>query len=250
MRTIDLAGKAAIITGGTRNIGRGIAQCLAEAGADVALFYRVNAEAASRAREEIRASTGRRAEVYCVDVADEAALDAGVDKALGEFGGAFPIVVHNATRHDYSAGTMPDVSTVQWRGTLAVNLDAAFFLTRTLLRREGALPPGSSIVFVASGRGHGAAAGHAAYGTAKAGLIHFGAMLAQDVGPRGVRVNVVSPGATDTDHCPEEDKPAIIARAALRRMGTPADVAGAVLFFASDLSAFVTGQWLQVNGGG
>jgi 3-oxoacyl-[acyl-carrier protein] reductase len=145
---------------------------------------------------------------------------------------------------------MPDIRTDQWRGTLAVNLDAAFFLTRALLRREGALPPGSSVVFIASTSGHDPTAGRAAYGTAKAGLIYFAAMLAQDAGPRGVRVNVVSPGVTDTDHAPEEDKPGAIARAALRRLGTPDDVAGAVLFFASDLSAFVTGQWLRVDGGG
>jgi NAD(P)-dependent dehydrogenase (short-subunit alcohol dehydrogenase family) len=250
MRTIDLSGKAALITGGTRNIGRAIAQYLAEAGADVALFYRIDDEAATRAREEIQASTGRQAEVYRVDVEDEAAVEAGVEAALADFGGAFSIVVHNAAHLQRACGgRMPDIRTDQWRGTLAVNLDAAFFLTRTLLRREGALPPGSSIVFIASGRGHGAAAGHAAYGTAKAGLIHFGAMLAQDVGPRGIRVNVVSPGATDTPLLPEEDKPDVIARTALRRLGTPEDVAGAVLFFASDLSAFVTGQWLQVNGG-
>jgi NAD(P)-dependent dehydrogenase (short-subunit alcohol dehydrogenase family) len=248
MRTIDLSGKAALITGGTRNIGRAIAQSLAEAGADVALFYRSDEAAAARAREEIRASTGRRAEVYGGDVGDEAAVEAGVEKALTEFGGAFPIVVHNAG-HGYP-GTMPNIRTDQWRGTLAVNVDAAFFLTRALLRREGALPPGSSVVFIASTSGHDPTAGLAAYGTAKAGLIYFAAMLAQDVGPRGVRVNVVSPGVTDTDHAPEEDKPGAIARAALRRLGTPEDVAGAVLFFASDLSAFVTGQWLRVDGGG
>ena len=249
MRVIDLSGKAAVITGGTRNIGRAIAQSLAEAGADVALVYRSDEAAAARARAEIRASTGRRAEIYRVDVGDEAAVEAGIEQALKEFGGAFPIVVHNATRHEYSSGSMPEIRTDEWRANLAVNLDAAFFLTRALLCREGALPPGSSIIFIASGRGHAAAAGLAAYGTAKAGLIHFGAMLAQDAGPRGIRVNVVSPGFTDTDHAPEEDKPAVIARTALRRLGTPEDVAGAVLFFASDLSAFITGQWLQVNGG-
>ena len=250
MRTIDLLGKAALITGGTRNIGRAIARSLAEAGAEVALFYRIDDAAAVRAREEIQASTGRRAEVYRVDVGDAAAIEAGVEKALEDFGGAMPIVVHNAMGHRNTGGLrMPDIRPDQWRDTFAVNLDAAFFLTRALLRREGALPPGSSVVFIASGRGHGAAAGHAAYGTAKAGLIHFGAMLAQDVGPRGVRVNVVSPGATETDRLPEEDRPEIIARTALRRVGTPADVAGAVLFFASDLSAFVTGQWLRVDGG-
>jgi 3-oxoacyl-[acyl-carrier protein] reductase len=99
MRTIDLTGKAALITGGTRNIGRAIAQSLAEAGADVALFYRIDDAAAARAREEIQASTGRRAEVYRVDVGDETAVEAGVEQALADFGGAMPIVVHNASGH-------------------------------------------------------------------------------------------------------------------------------------------------------
>src|SRR5438552_17300627 len=96
MRTIDLSGKAALITGGTRNIGRAIAQSLAEAGADVALFYRIDDAAAARAREEIRTSTGRRAEVYRVDVGDETALEAGGERALDDFG-AFPLGTHDAT---------------------------------------------------------------------------------------------------------------------------------------------------------
>src|SRR5438045_7558827 len=133
MYAIDLSGKTALITGGTRNIGRAIAQRLAEAGADVALFYRINDAAAFRAREEIRASTGRRAEVYRVDVGDEAADEAGVERALKDFG-AFSILVHNATGHKTSGGIMPDIRTDQWRETFAVNLDAAFYLTRALLR--------------------------------------------------------------------------------------------------------------------
>ena len=251
MQTIDLSGKAALITGGTRNIGRAIAQSLAEAGADVALFYRIDDAAANRARDEIRSSTGRRADVYRVDVGDEAADEAGVARALQDFG-AFSILVHNAMGHRTSGGIMPALSTDQWRETLAVNLDAAFFLTRALLRHEGALPPGSSVVFISSGRGHRASAGHASYGTAKAALNHFAAMLAQDVGPCGVRVNVVSPGYIECDHSgpTEEEKRAAVENAALRRLGIPDDVAGVVLFFASDLSAFVTGQCIQVNGGG
>src|SRR5438874_3443110 len=127
MKTIDLSGKAALITGGTRNIGRAIAQSLAEAGADVALFYRIDEAAAIRAREEIRASTGRRAEVYRVDVGDEAADEAGVEQALKDFGGAFSILVHNAMGHKTSGGgIMPEIRTDQWRDILAVNLDAAF----------------------------------------------------------------------------------------------------------------------------
>jgi NAD(P)-dependent dehydrogenase (short-subunit alcohol dehydrogenase family) len=147
-----------VLSGGTRGIGRSIAQYLAEAGSDVALFYRSDEAAATRARAEIQASTGRRAEVYRADVADEAAVEAGAAAALADFDGAFSVVVHNAGHGD-GGGRMPDIRTDQWCGTLAVNLDAAFFLTRTLLRREGALPPGSSIVFIASGRGHTPAAG-------------------------------------------------------------------------------------------
>jgi 3-oxoacyl-[acyl-carrier protein] reductase len=164
------------------------------------------------------------------------------------------VVVHNtgALYYSPSGGRMPDITTEQWRGQLAVNLDAAFFLTRALLRREGALPRGSSVVFIGSGRGHWPSAGHAAYGTAKAALVHFAALLAQDVGPRGVRVNVVSPGFTKTalSTVSEEEMRAVAEQTALGRTGMPEDVAGAVLFFASDLSAFVTGQWLCVNGGG
>src|SRR5262249_47523917 len=112
MRTIDLTDKAALITGGTRNIGRGIAQALAEAGADVALFYRIDDAAAIRAREEIRASTGRRAEVYRVDVGDEAANEARVEQALKDFGGSFSILVHNAMGHRIpGGGIMPEIST-------------------------------------------------------------------------------------------------------------------------------------------
>src|SRR5262245_14232913 len=96
MYTLDLSGKAALITGGTRNIGRAIAQTLAEAGADVALFYRENEAAANRAREEIQASTGCRAVVYRVDVSQEEAVEAGVERALADFGGALSILVHNA----------------------------------------------------------------------------------------------------------------------------------------------------------
>jgi 3-oxoacyl-[acyl-carrier protein] reductase len=248
MHNIDLGGRSALITGGTRGIGRAIAQALAEAGADVALFYLSDDSAAARASEEIAASTGRRVEIYKVDVRDEAAVEAGVARAISDFG-AFHIAVHNAGHG--KNGTMPDLSTEAWSHTLAVNLDAAFYLTRALLRSENAMPPGSSIVFIGSGMGHDSAAGLSPYGAAKAGLVHFGAMLAQDVGPRGIRVNTVSPGFTDVGRPgrTEEHKRKVAEATALRRVGMPKDVAGAVLFFASDLSGFVTGQWLRVNGG-
>ena len=247
MWEIDLAGKTALITGGTRNIGLAIARYLARAGADLALIYRSNDDSAGRARREIAEYTGRRVEIYRADVRDEAQVETAVEQAVADFG-QISILVHNAGHGD-GGGVMPNVRTDQWRGTLAVNLDAAFFLSRALLREERVMPPGSSIVLIASGAGHDPMAGLASYGTAKAGLIHFAAMLAQDVGPRGIRVNVVSPGFTETDHAPPGRRETAASNSALRRWGTPDDVAGAVLFFASDLSGFVTGQWLRVNGG-
>ena len=246
---IDLSGKAALVTGGTRGIGKGIARRLAEAGADLALFYKTNADAARETQRELADETGRRVEIYQVDVADEAAVTRGVESALADFGGALPLVVHNAGGGD-GGGKLPGVRTDQWRGVLGVNLDAAFFLTRALLEREGALPRGASVVFIASGAGHDPIEGLAAYGAAKAALIHFAQVLAQDVGPRGIRVNVVSPGFIDTGRASDERRRAVAEKTALRRVGTPDDVAGVILFFASDdLSGFVTGQWVRVNGG-
>ncbi len=248
--TINLEGKNALITGGTRGIGKGIALRLARAGANVALFYRGDDAAAEATKNEIANATGRHAQAYRANVADEAQIEAGVGRALADFPAGFDIVVHNAGGGD-GGGAMPKIRTDQWRGVLGVNLDAAFFLTRALLDRENALPANASIIFIASGAGHDPMGGLSAYGAAKAGLIHFAQVLAQDVGPaRGVRVNVVSPGFTDTGRADEERKRSVASQSALRRVGTPDDVAGAVLFFAApELSGFVTGQWLRVNGG-
>lgn len=248
--TINLEDRRALVTGGTRGIGKGIALRLAHAGADVALFYRGDETSAVATKNEIARATSRRAEVYRADVSDEAQVEAGVTRACADFGTGFDIVVHNAGGGD-GGGTMPGIRTDQWRSVLGVNLDAAFFLTRALLDRENALAANASIIFIASGAGHDPIGGLSAYGAAKAGLIHFAQVLAQDVGPsRGVRVNVVSPGFTDTGRADQERKNFVASQTALRRVGTPDDVAGAVLFFAApELSGFVTGQWLRVNGG-
>ena len=118
-------------------------------------------------------------------------------------------------------------------------------------------PPGGSVVLISSGAGHDPIEGLAAYGASKAAINQMATVLAQEIGPKGVRVNVVSPGNTDTG---EEDPNAhpdrlsqgqqeIVRTTALRRLGTAQDVANVVLFFVSDLSGFVTGQWVRVNGG-
>ena len=115
------------------------------------------------------------------------------------------------------------------------------------------MPSGSSIVSIASGAGHDGLPGLAAYGASKAGLILFTQSIAQDLGPDGIRANVVSPGFVDTEfsgaRADDAKKQRAAANTALKRHGVPTDVAGAVLFFLSDLSSFVTGQALRVNGG-
>ncbi len=149
-----------------------------------------------------------------------------------------------------SGGALSDVAS-----TNGASRSSTFLFGHVALLQAvgGAMQPGGSVIAISSGAAHDPLEGLSAYGAAKAALNQMAMVLAQEWGPRGVRVNVVSPGGTaidppDYDHLTQRQRDAIAATA-LRRLGTAADVADAVLFFASDLSSFVTGQWLRVNGG-
>lgn len=248
---IDLTGKNALITGGTRGIGRAISLTLAEAGARVGAIYRSDEEAASRTLRDLRAlSEGHfalRADIAMEMEAIEAVRDAG-----REFQGALDFLILDAAVG--AGGPLAAMKTEDWKRPFDVNVHGAFFVVREavpLLRRGG------SIVFLSSGAGHDPLEGLSAYGASKAAVNHLAAVLAQELGPQGIRVNVVSPGHTDRgDTNPNQQPDAytpgqkqIVESTALRRLGTARDVANAVLFFTSDLSGFVTGQWLRVNGG-
>jgi 3-oxoacyl-[acyl-carrier protein] reductase len=253
---IDLTGKTALVTGGTRGIGRSISLSLARSGAHVAALYRNNHDAAARTRNDLNAlstsGSGGEHIVLQANIADEVQAIAAVEKALTQFGGRLDILVLDAAAGAY--GPLTTMTAEEWKHPFEVNVHGAFYVVRAA---APALQRGGSIVFLSSGAGHDPLEGLSAYGASKAAVNHMAGVLAQELGPRGVRVNVVSPGHTDKGEAdpnahPENytpDQKQIVETTALRRLGTAQDVADVVLFFASSLSAFVTGQWIRVNGG-
>jgi len=239
----DLTGKTALVTGATGGIGAGVARALHAQGAMVAITGRRAAELDALAGE-----LGGRVIVAPADLADPAAPAALVEKIEAK-AGALDILVNNAgfTR-DMLALRMGDTD---WNAVLEVDLTAPFRLARAALRgmmkrRHGRIVSIASIVGVTGN------AGQANYAAAKAGLIGMSKSLAQEVATRGVTVNVVAPGFVKTamtDALNEQQRAALLSRIPAQRMGTPEDIAAAVIFLASNEAGWVTGQTIHVNGG-
>lgn len=246
MIPIDLSGKTCLITGGTRGIGAAISSLAAQAGASTIAVYRSNESAAAESLAERQAFGGRHCN-HKADISVPADVDALAARVTADFDSLHGLVLGAGVpmhRH------VMDITNVDWQRVIDTNLTSALLMVRAL---QPLMTNGGSIVSIASGAGHDGLPGLAAYGASKAGLILFTQSIAQDLGPDGIRANVVSPGFVDTEfsgvRADDSKKQRIAANAALRRHGVPADVAGAVLFFLSDLSSFVTGQALRVNGG-
>jgi len=253
MLPINLNGKNALITGGTRGIGRAISLTLAQAGARVGAIYRSDGETAARTLADLNALPGRSDHFTLqADIAEEAQAVEAVRHAGERFGGALDFMILDAAAG--AGGPLTSMKTEDWRRPFEVNVHGAFYLVRAA---APLLRSGGSIVLLSSGAGHDPIEGLSAYGASKAAVNHLAAVLAQELGPQSIRVNVVSPGhtdksGTDPNQLPENYTPGqrqIVDTTALRRLGTAQDVANVVLFFVSDLSAFVTGQWVRVNGG-
>jgi 3-oxoacyl-[acyl-carrier protein] reductase len=221
---------------------------LAEAGANTLAVYQGDDKSAEVSLwERESAGPGRHSNVKA-DIGDEVQIERLIGQSRAEFADGLDFLVLNAGIG--LRGTVADTEPHQWRRLLNVNLGSTFLLTRGLIP---ALKTGGSIVAIGSGAGHDTIPGLAFYGATKAAINLFIADLAQEVGPRGIRANVVSPGSTDNSFQENAPAPSIPQSDdlpnALRRRGVPDDVAGAVLFLCSDLSGFVTGQALRVNGG-
>jgi 3-oxoacyl-[acyl-carrier protein] reductase len=234
----SLEGKLALVTGGSRGIGRAIALELGRAGAEVVVGYRTGAEEAGA----VAAETGGRAVQGDVSDAESA-------KALVEAAGDVDVLVNNAglTRD----GVLARMSDDDWRTVIDTNLSSVFFTCRAaartmMRRRSGAIVNVSSIVGV-----HGNW-GQTNYAASKAGIIGFTKSLAKELGSRNVRANVVAPGYVKTrltDVIPEEAQQQMLGLTPLGRFGDPEDVARAVRFLSSDDASFITGEVLVVGGG-
>ncbi len=244
---IDLSGKAALITGGSRGIGRSIALRLARQGADVAFSYRGNVDAAKATAAEIE-SIGTKAAAIQGDVKDPASAEAVVKSTLEAFG-KVDILVNNAgiTRDDL----IMRMSEEAWREVLETNLFGAFWMTKAVTRPMLKARAGR-IVNITSVSGQAGQMGQANYSSAKAGLIGLTKATARELASRGITVNAVAPGFVLTEltkDLPEALQAEITSRTPLGRFGTTEEVADAVAFLASDEAGYITGQVLAVDGG-
>jgi 3-oxoacyl-[acyl-carrier protein] reductase len=245
---VSLSGKAAIVTGASRGIGRAIAVDLARQGAAVSLIGRDRAALEETAAEARAAREGAKIAIHVADVTDSAAVDAFVAATVAQFG-AVDIAVANAGQA--VDGLLARSKPADIERMLSVNLKSAYFLVSAVARpmmkqRGGAIVLISSIVGVAGN------AGQAAYATAKAGLLGLAKSAAKELGSRNVRVNAVAPGLIETAmtaSMPDQARAHYLATIPLGRAGTPDDVSGVVTFLCSDAARYVTGQTIVVDGG-
>ena len=239
-----LTGKTALITGAARGIGKSIALKFASEGANIAFTdLAINKET-----EQEIAALGVKAKSYASNAADFAETEKVVAQVKEDFG-SIDILVNNAgiTKD----GLMLRMSEQQWDAVIAVNLKSAFnfihAVTPIMMRQRG-----GSIINMASVVGVHGNAGQANYAASKAGLIALAKSMAQEMGPRGVRANAIAPGFIDTamtQQLSQEIREEWCKKIPLRRGGTVDDIANVALFLASDLSSYVSGQVIQVDGG-
>jgi 3-oxoacyl-[acyl-carrier protein] reductase len=242
----ELAGKAAIVTGAGRNIGRAIALTLAQGGASILLNVRGNRTEADAVAREIE-DVGGRALVHIGDVADAKAMAALADAAVGAFG-RIDILVNNAALRREKPFAEMDYA--EWREILDVTLDGAFHCTKACLpalRRGGA----GTIVNVGGLSAHTGASNRAHVITAKAGIVGFTRALANDLAADGITVNCVVPGLIGTPRPKGQPEPAhhLTHQTLTGERGRPEDVAAVVRFLCSPSARYMTGQAIHANGG-
>jgi 3-oxoacyl-[acyl-carrier protein] reductase len=242
-----LEGKTAVVTGASRGIGKAVAALFLEQGATV-LGTATKAGDFCAELEAIAAKAGTKVSFLYADIGKASEAADLAERILAACGKVDVLVNNAGITKD---GLFMRMSDEDWNAVLAVNLSSGFILSRRIVRDMISKRSGS-VIFMSSIIGVHGGAGQANYAASKAGMIGMAKSIAQEVGSRGIRVNSIAPGyvATDmTDALPEKAKEAFLARIPLGRPATPRDVANAALFLASDLSAYITGTVLDVDGG-
>ena len=239
--------RVALVTGGSRGIGRACAVGLAEDGFDIAVVYAGSVDAARETCEACEAA-GSTARAYQCDVADPAAVNACVEAVLNDFGSIWVLVNNAGITRD---GLLMRMGDDAFDRVLDVNLKGTFNMTRaltkTFMRQRGGCVVNMSSVVGLMGN-----AGQANYAASKAGVIGLTKALAKEEGPSGITVNCVAPGVIETDMMASftaEDKAALAEETPVERLGTPEEVARTLVFLAGRGAGFITGQVLGVNGG-
>jgi len=244
---IDLAGQVALVTGGSRGIGRAAALLLARAGADVALTFHTRADQAESVAREVQA-VGRRTYVGGGDLGDPEVVDRLVAGIRREFG-RLDMLVANAGIWPAEERRLPDISVGRWRTTLTANLDSVFLTIRAALPT---MSSGGRIVIVSSTAGQRGEAFHSDYAATKGALIALTKSLAIECAS-DILVNCIAPGWVDTEMSAPAFSPEnwerIRQSIPLQRIPTADDIAGPILFLCSDLARHLTGEVLNVNGG-
>lgn len=235
--------KLALVTGGSRGIGKACALELARAGYDVVINYAGNVDAANKTVEEIKA-LGVDAVAYKFDVSNKEQVDAAIAEIVDKYG-RIDVLVNNAgiTRD----GLFMRMTDENWNAVINTNLSSAFFVSQPVVKvmmkqRSGAIVNMASVIGVSGN------AGQANYSAAKAGLIGLTKTLAKELGSRGIRVNAVAPGFINTDMTKDLDTSKFLDFIPLKRLGEVEDIAKTVKFLAADAD-YVTGQVIEVDGG-
>lgn len=247
MKSIDLSNKTAIVTGSSQGIGRSTAEALHDAGANIVINYFEDSEGKNQElAESVVSDLGDRAIALAADVRHPDQLDHMVAKTVGTFG-SLDILVNNAgILRDRSFKKM---SGQEWNDVIETNLTGVFNSCKAALEH---LSENGAIINVASLSAVTGFFGQANYASAKAGVITLTKVLSKELARKNIRVNAIAPGVVDTEmgkSIPEENRKAMLTNVPLGRFAEPEEIANVVVFLASDLSSYMTGQTLHVNGG-
>lgn len=242
---IDLRGKTALVTGGSRGIGRATSLTLARAGARVAAVYRTESEAAQSLRDELQ-GIGSDSVTIAADITRREDVDRLMEQVKEQLG-SLDILVNNAGTSGRSM--IAEMAEDEWQRLIDTDLTSVFRMTQAALKN---MNDGGSIVIVSGAVAEVGQPGLSHYGAAKAGTVGFMRALTKEVGSRGIRANVIASGIVNTDRftrLPPEARERYAKMSALGRVAEAQDLANVILFLASDLAGFVTGAVLHVDGG-
>ena len=243
---MNLEGKVTLVTGASRGIGRAIAETLGKSGATV--IGTATSEAGAQAISDYFAEAGITGKGMMLNVADDESISSVMKTIVADYG-AITILINNAgiTRDNLLMRMKDD----EWNDIISTNLTSVFKLSKLCLRGMMKARQGR-IISIASVVGATGNAGQANYAAAKAGIVGFSKSLAREIGSRGITVNVVAPGFIDTDMTKalsDNQRNAMLTGIPLGKLGSPTDIANAVLFLASDMGGYITGETIHVNGG-